>query len=243
MTATTATINLEGGEMDKYDLLKGGKVVQSGVADPVKISGLTPDTDYKDYSVAFAGEEEATTATFKTSKQAVTGVTLDKTTLALDTGATATVKATVAPSNASDQSISFASSDEAVAKVDAKSGKITAVKAGTADVTVTTHDGAKKATVKVTVKDPVVNVTGVSVDKTEVSVEEGATANVKATVAPANATDKTVTWKSGNAETATVDSNGQITGVKDGTVNVVATTKDGGKTATVAVTVTAKPTE
>lgn len=225
-----------------FDLYKDGKVEQTGVTSPIQIAGLTPNTQYDNYSVAYAGKPDMAPLSFKTAVQAVTGVSLDKSTLALETGATATVKATVAPSNASDQSISFVSSEEAVAKVDAKSGKITAVKAGTADVTVTTHDGAKKATVKVTVKDPVVNVTGVSVDKTEVSVEEGATASVKAAVAPTNATDKTVTWKSGNAETATVDSNGVITGVKAGTVNVVATTKDGGKTATVAVTVTAKTT-
>lgn len=225
-----------------FDLYKDGKVEQAGVEAPIKITGLTSNTQYDNYALAFEGRPHKTPLSFKTAVQAVTGVSLDKSTLALETGATATVKATVAPSNASDQSISFVSSEEAVAKVDAKSGKITAVKAGTADVTVTTHDGAKKATVKVTVKDPVVNVTGVSVDKTEVSVEEGAKASVKAAVAPTNATDKTVTWKSGNVETATVDSNGVITGVKAGTVNVVATTKDGGKTATVAVTVTAKTT-
>lgn len=88
-----------------------------------------------------------------------------------------------------------------------------------------------------------INVTGVSLDKETLEVEEGATAQLKATVAPANATDKTVTWKSGNAETFTIDNNGKVTGVKAGQATAVATTKDGGKTAECKVTVTAKPEE
>lgn len=90
--------------------------------------------------------------------------------------------------------------------------------------------------------DPI-KVTGVSLDKTSVTVEEGQSVQLTATVAPSNATDKSVTWKSGNDATATVDQNGKVTGVKAGTVNVVVTTKDGSKTATCTVTVTAKPTE
>lgn len=137
-----------------FDLYKDGKVEQAGVEAPIKITGLTPNTQYDNYSLAFEGRPDKTPLSFKTAVQSVTGVTLDKSTLALETGATATVKATVAPSNASDQSISFASSEEAVAKVDAKSGKITAVKAGTTDVTVTTHDGGKTAKVTVKITDP-----------------------------------------------------------------------------------------
>lgn len=88
--------------------------------------------------------------------------------------------------------------------------------------------------------DPI-KVTGVSLDKTAVTIEEGQSVQLKVTVAPSDATDKTVTWKSGNDATATVDQNGKVTGVKAGTCNVVATTKDGSKTATCAITVTAKP--
>lgn len=86
-----------------------------------------------------------------------------------------------------------------------------------------------------------ITVTGVTLDKDTLSVEEGASSKLTATVTPTNATDKSVTWKSGNDATATVDQNGTVAGVKAGTVNVVATTKDGSKTATCAITVTAKP--
>lgn len=82
----------------------------------------------------------------------VTGVKLDKSTLSLEEGATATLNATVEPSNASDKTVTFASSDKEIATVDNK-GKVTAVKAGTADITVTTKDGNKTAKCTLTVTE------------------------------------------------------------------------------------------
>ena len=58
-------------------------------------------------------------------------------------------------------------------------------------------------------------------------------------MAPANATNKKVTWKSSNAAVATVDANGKVTGVKAGEATITVTTEDGGKTATCKVTVNA----
>jgi hypothetical protein len=85
---------------------------------------------------------------------AVTGVTLDKTTIELIEGESAILTATVAPENASNKEMTWSSSDEAVAIVDAE-GKVTALKAGTATVTVTTADGGKAATCAVTVESKV----------------------------------------------------------------------------------------
>lgn len=92
----------------------------------------------------------------------------------------------------------------------------------------------------VKVGKPVVHVKSVSLDKEKLSVEKGASAKLTATVAPGNASNKAVDWKSSNDAIATVDQNGKVTGVKAGDVHVVVTTKDGSKTATCDVTVTAK---
>lgn len=240
---------------DKYlKAVKDDKVVAVGDDKSVTVTGESANTKitkgaYKvawdntvDKSLSAVASELVDVPEFTTLPISVTGVILDNATLALDTGKTGVLKATVAPSNATNKAVSWSSDTAAVATVD-NTGKITAVKAGTAKITVKTTDGAKTAVCTVTVKDPVVNVTGVSLDNTELSVEEGATAQLKATVAPANATDKTVTWKSGNAETFTIDNNGKVTGVKAGQATAVATTKDGGKTAECKVTVTAKPEE
>lgn len=136
-----------------FDLYKDGKVEQAGVEAPIKITGLTPNTQYDNYALAFEGRPDKTPLSFKTAVQAVTGVSLDKSTLALETGATATVKATVAPADATDKAYTFSSADTSIATVD-NNGKITAVKVGTVDITVKTHDGGKNAKVTVTITDP-----------------------------------------------------------------------------------------
>lgn len=85
-----------------------------------------------------------------------------------------------------------------------------------------------------------VAVSGVSLSKTTLSLVEGGSETLTATVAPSNATNKAVSWKSSDAGTATVDSNGKVTAVKAGSATITVTTSDGGKTATCSVTVTAK---
>ena len=80
--------------------------------------------------------------------------------------------------------------------------------------------------------------TGVTLDKTSLSLRKGETYTLTATVAPANATDKTVAWSSGNTNVATVDGKGKVTGVAAGNALVTAKTADGNRTAVCAVTVT-----
>lgn len=90
-----------------------------------------------------------------------------------------------------------------------------------------------------------ISVTAVTLDKTTLSLEAGATGQLTATVAPSNASDKSITWKSDDTATVTVDSTGKVTGIKAKIepVNITATTKDGSKTAVCAVTVKAKAEE
>ena len=90
------------------------------------------------------------TLTAKFEKK-VTGVTLNTETLELFTGGSATLTATVEPSDAANQNVTWASSDPSVATVDA-AGKVTAVAPGTATITVTTADGGFTATCTVTVR-------------------------------------------------------------------------------------------
>lgn len=87
----------------------------------------------------------------------VTGVTLDKQTLELYTGKSATLNAKVQPANATNKNVTWSTSDATVATV--QEGTVTAVAAGTATITVTTADGSHTATCKVTVKDPVYSMT------------------------------------------------------------------------------------
>ena len=83
-----------------------------------------------------------------------------------------------------------------------------------------------------------VAVESIALDQTELSLEAGKTATLVATITPANATNKEVTWTS-NAETIATVADGVVTAVAEGKANITVTTADGAKTATCAVTVTA----
>ena len=87
--------------------------------------------------------------------------------------------------------------------------------------------------------DPDVDVTGVSLDKSELTLAVKGTYTLKATVAPSDASNKSVTWKSSDDKIATVDKDGKVTAVAIGKATITVTTEDGGKTATCVVTVDA----
>ncbi len=167
---------------------------------------------------------------------AVTGVSLNKTSLSLRVGEKAALTATVAPSNASNKNVIWRSSDSSVATVD-ESGRISALKPGNTTVTVTTEDGSKKTTCSVSVLP--VSVTGVSLNKTSLSLKVGEKATLTATVTPSNASNKKVSWGTSDASVATVDINGKITAVGEGSATVTVTSADGSKKAICTVTVTA----
>ena len=167
---------------------------------------------------------------------AVTGVSLNKTSLSMTVGDTQTLTATVTPSNATDKSVTWSSSNTSVATV-SSSGVVTAKAAGSATITVTTTDGGKKATCSVTVSAATVAVTGVSLNKTSLSMTIGDTQTLTATITPSNATDKSVTWSSSNTSVVTVSSSGVVAAKATGTATITVKTSDGGKTATCSITV------
>ena len=188
-------------------------------------------------------EDGGKTATCKVTVNApqtvpVTGVTLDKAELKLEKGSTGTLKATVEPQNATNNTVTWSSSNPEVATVD--NGVVTAVSAGEAIITVTTEDGAKTATCKVTVNAPqTVPVTGVTLDKTSLDLKTGDNTTLTATVNPESATNKDVTWISDKPEIAAVKG-GTVTAKAAGTAIIAVTTIDGGKIATCTVTVIPK---
>ena len=201
------------------------------------VQGLKPGT--ATVTATAEGKSGTCAVTVKAKAVNVTEVTLDKTELTLTEGEAETLTATVKPDNADNRKVTWSSDKTEIATVDG-AGKVTAVKAGEAVVTVTTEDGGKTATCKVTVKAKAVNVTDVTLDKTELTLTEGEAETLTATVKPDNADNRKVTWSSDKTEIATVDGAGKVTAVKAGEAVVTVTTEDGGKTATCKVTVKAK---
>ena len=159
-------------------------------------------------------------------------ITLDATTATLYEGGTKQLKATIAPADASDKTMTWTSSNNGVATVSA-SGVVAAVKKGTATITVTTVNG-KKASCTVTVNSKYPD--AITVSASSLKLYEGDSQKLEAKLTPDNAEVKTVTWKSSSTAVATVANDGTVRAVKAGTANITATTANG-KTATCALTV------
>ena len=168
-----------------------------------------------------------------------TGISIDRTEATLERDATLQLTATVMPEDAGDKSVTWSSGNSKVATVDG-SGLVTAVAAGTAIIRATTNDGSNlTAECQVTVTP--LKATGISIDRTEATLERDATLQLTATVTPDDADDRTVTWSSADSGIARVDGAGLVTAVLVGTTTITATTGDGtGLTASCTVTVTPK---
>lgn len=153
-------------------------------------------------------------------------------------GETTKLSAKINPSNATNQKVTWKSSDSSIAKID-QNGKVTGLKTGKVTITVITKDGNKKATYTVVVKEKqkeIVSTTGVTVSgPSEVKVNSTITLSVK--VKPNNATNKKVTWKSSDSSIASVNQNGKVTGLKEGKVDIIVRTEDGSYEAKHTVTV------
>ena len=162
---------------------------------------------------------------------AVSGIILSDTQLTLDEGESKVLSATIVPEDATVKNIFWESSDPEVATVN--EGMVTGRKAGNAIITATTEDGGKTASCEVTV---IAHVSGVSLNKTSIRMERGSTEMLTATIMPENASDKTVTWATSDPLVAIVQ-DGKVSAVGTGSAVITVTTRDGGKTASCAVSV------
>ena len=173
----------------------------------------------------------------------VTGVSLTESIEISSTG-TYTLIPTITPYNADNKSVTWSSSDPSVATVTSTTsyGYVQAVKEGTTNVTVTTVDGGYTATCVVTVKDNI-PVTGISLASTAISMQEGTTKTLTATISPSNATNKKVTWYTTDSSIVGGTYNGTtitLSANKVGTATVTVQTEDGGYAASCVVTVLEK---
>ena len=170
-------------------------------------------------------------------KVAVSGITLNNSTLSLTTGQNFTLQAMLSPSNATNKEVTWESSDAGVAAV-SKDGVVTAKKAGKATIVAKAADeSGKYASCVVTVTEVKKEVTGVMLNKSSLNLGVGGSEVLSATVLPADATNKQVTWLSSTPSVATVSQSGVVTGVKEGTTQISVITADGSKTAICSVTV------
>ncbi|MDE6369416.1 MAG: Ig-like domain-containing protein, partial [Muribaculaceae bacterium] len=163
-------------------------------------------------------------------------VTLDIHNLTLTIGQSQTLTATVLPDYAGNRNVTWQSSASNIAMVDSN-GRVIALAEGTAVITATAADGSGASDqCNVTVER--VRATSITIEPLELSIEQGESTQLHATVLPANAESKVV-WSSLNPDIATVDADGNVVALEVGIAVITATTIDGSDlTATCVVTVT-----
>jgi formylglycine-generating enzyme required for sulfatase activity len=152
----------------------------------------------------------------------------------LGVGNTKTLSYRVLPENATNQNVSWSSSNPKVAIV-ASEGVVHAIGIGNTTITITTKSGNKIDTCSVQVTG-YIPVTGMELKETILFLKQGSTKPLTPTVYPSNATNQKITWISSNSLAATV-TGGTVSGFGPGTATITATTEDGGFEATCAVTV------
>ena len=163
-------------------------------------------------------------------------ISLNKTNLVLEMGSSERLTASFNPPEAPNKGHTWTSSAANIATVD-ETGLVTAVAVGNAVITAQALDGGKMASCNVQVVAEVVHVTGITLTPTNGDIAVGEQLQLTATVLPASATDKSVTWTSSNDAVATVDGTGKATGISAGSVVITATSNDGNKKATCQLTV------
>lgn len=186
------------------------------------------------HAYATDGSEKETSLRVKVLEP-VTRVSLSETSKTMNLGSQANLTATVYPSNATDQAINWRSDNESVATVN--NGWVTAVGKGSCRIWATSSRYTNQYSYcTVTVKVPV---SSVSLNTNSLSLIQGTTSRLTATVLPSNADNKNVAWSSNNTSVATV-SGGTVRAVSAGTAVITVTTSDGNHAARCTVTVTAK---
>ena len=163
-------------------------------------------------------------AYYTSSAALVSGLTMSESTLTLNSGSTAQLTVTATPPNALNPSVTWSSSNENVATVDA-TGLVTAVAGGTCTITAAAVDGSgKTATCQVTV---VQLVTSITLSETSLRLESEGYKKLTATIEPSNASNKEVTWTSSDENVAEVTKTGGVAAIGEGQCTITCAATDG----------------
>lgn len=253
VTVSDDTVKVESVLLDKSDAgigigetvaLQASVLPQNATNPAVKWTSMNPGIASVTQDGIVTGVAEGTTQIYATSqsnsgcyavcnltvaaqKIPVTGVELDSNIFGdafeINIGKTITLTPTIKPANATNKSVKWTSSDTSVASV--VNGVVTGLAEGQTTVTATTVDGGYTASCPVKVTKPTVYVKGISFNVEQLTVDVKSTKQLKASVLPADATDKAITFESNNNAIATISEEGIVKGISPGTTLVKAISK------------------
>lgn len=195
------------------------EVSSSGVITPVSVG--TAKVTVTSFDGHFTDDCQVTV------EARVTGVELSKSSTEINAGYTEQLSASVLPSNATNKTVSWSSSDESKATV-SQTGLVRGVSEGSATITVTTAEGGFSDSCELTISVLHVNVSGVSLNKSRTCLNVGLAEQLVATISPADATNRNLTWSSSNESVATVSQSGLVTAAALGKTIIRVTAAEGG---------------
>ena len=174
------------------------------------------------FMVIINAEESEKTATYETTSAEIVANEIDMGDYSdtMTVGEKQLLSVTVLPLDATNQTVTYSSSNTEVATVNGL-GRISAVSVGT--TTITANCNGITSSINITVvekKDDKVEVTNIEISNHEDEVNVDETISLSATVLPSDATDSTVTYTSSNENIATVNSSGEVKGISVGTVTI-----------------------
>ena len=161
-------------------------------------------------------------------------IKLSSSTEILKKGEQKTIYVTYNPSNVTDKTLYWTSSDEKVATI--REGFVKAIGDGVATLTATSRDGEKKVSCQVVVINKSQEIESISLKTTKETIEKGEEKTIYAVYNPSDVKDKTLYWISSNTSVVTVEK-GRVKAVGKGTATITAVSRDGGKTASCEITV------
>jgi len=153
----------------------------------------------------------------------ISSINLEPASANINVDETQNLELVITPANASNQNVSWSSSDETIATVDT-TGLVTGISQGSVTIIASANDSSQVVgTASITVGSEDVALTGITVMPSPVSLNTGSTQQLTIDFEPANATNKNVTWSTSNPTKATVSNTGLVTTIEVGSVTITAT--------------------
>ena len=213
------TTTFPGGATYEFMPMQGRLLVYDAMKHPIKVLPLIKVESEYLLSVDYA---TSVFTYYTNSGSLATGITISQTSLSMNSGTTAQLSATLSPEGAFG-SVTWTSSDESVATVDAN-GVVTAVAGGNCTITATASGSLQTATCSVSVTQMV---TSITLSQTLVVLELDDFVTLTATVLPANAANRNVSWSSSNEDVALVTRTGKVIANDYGSAIITCEAADG----------------
>lgn len=161
------------------------------------------------------GSEEFGYCVVEVQKLSVSSVTVEPTAVTIESGDTIQLEATVSPYNAFNREVVWTSSDTEVATVDRTNGIVTGVHSGIADIKATATDGSKEYGSCIVDVFEIIPIEAASIIPKSLTLDPGETAKLRVKTEPENATVGDIMWISKDPDIASVDSEGNVTAVRN----------------------------